>query len=122
MTSTSAPVRCIGGPSALLIRILIGPSLFKVLLILPARQISFFDPRNRFISRAQTSFELSRLDCFEDLAKFRARLETERNQIVTAHQRRRNDRFASGFFAFAQQKFVIVHHAMTAFAINTMQL
>src|SRR5580765_4082954 len=101
MTSTSAPVRCIGGPSALLIRILIRPSLFDVFLILLPRQISLFDPRERFISVAHASLQLSRLDCFEDLAKFRARLKTECDQIVTAQQRRRNDRFVSEFFAFA---------------------
>ncbi len=86
MTSTSAPARCIGGPSALLIRILIRRSLVDVFLILLARQISLFDPRERFISRPQASLQLSRLDCLEDLAKFRARLKTERDQIVTAQR------------------------------------
>src|SRR5205823_13189884 len=118
ITSTSAPARCIGGPSALLIRILIRPSLFDVFLILLARQISFFDPLKRFIRVAQASLQLSRLDCLEDLAKFRARLKTERDQIITAYQWRWNDRFVSEFFAFAQQEFVIVQHAMAAFAIN----
>src|SRR4030095_6963210 len=113
MTSTSAPARCNGGPSALLIRILIRSSLFDVVLSLLARQISFFDPLKRFISSAQAPLQLSGLDCFEDLAKFRAGLKTERDQIITAQQRRRNNRFVSEFFAFAQQKFVIVQHAMT---------
>src|SRR4029077_3432035 len=122
MTSTSAPARCIGGPSALLIRILIRRSLLDVFLILLARQISLFDPRKRFIGVAQASLKLSRLDRLEDLAKFRAGLKTERDQIITAQQRRRNNRFVSEFFAFAQQKFVIVQHAMTAFAINPVKL
>src|SRR5678816_74815 len=122
MTSTSAPARCIGGPSALLIRILIRSSLFDVFLILLVRQISFFDPLKRFIRVAQASLKLSRLDCLEDLAKFRARLKTEGDQIITPQQRRRNDRFVSEFFTSTQQKFVIVQHAMTAFAINPVQL
>src|SRR5947207_9567643 len=105
MTSTSAPARCNGGDSALIIRILIRPSLLDVFLILLVRQISLFDPRERFIGRAQVSLQLSRLDCLEDLAKFRARLKTERDQIVTAYQWRWNDRFVSEFFAFAQQEF-----------------
>src|SRR4029450_5466360 len=97
MTSTSAPARCIGGPSALLIRILIRPSLFDVFLILLARQISFFDPLKRFIRVAQASLKLSRLDCLEDLAKFRAGLKTERDQIITAQQWRWNERCVSAF-------------------------
>src|SRR4029453_1080177 len=48
-------------------------------LILFARQISFFDPLKRFISRAQASLQLSGLDCLEDLAKLRAGLKTERD-------------------------------------------
>src|SRR4029453_13647145 len=96
-------------------------SAFAILILL-ARQISFFDPLKRFIGVAQASLQLSRLNCLEDLAKFRARLKTERDQIITAQQRRRNDWFVSEFFALAQQKFVIVQHAMTAFAINPVQL
>src|SRR6185437_9896229 len=122
MTSTSAPARCIGGPSALLIRIFIRPSLFDVFLSLLARQISFFDPLKRFIRVAQASLQVLRLYCVEDLAKFRTRLKTERDQIITTQQRRRNDRLVSEFLALAYQKFVIVQNAMTAFAINPVQL
>src|SRR4051812_25371971 len=100
MTSTSAPVGFIGGPSPLLIRILIRSLLFAVFLILLAWQISFFDPRQRFICIPQASLQLARFDCLEDLAKFRPGLETKRDQIVTAHQRWRNDRFVGEFFAF----------------------
>src|SRR5262245_18665103 len=110
MTSTRAPARCMGGPSALLIRILIRSSLFDVFLILLARQISFFYPLKRFIRVAQASLQLLRLNCLEDLAKFRARLKTERDQIITAQQRRRNDRFIRKFFALAQQKFRSEEH------------
>src|SRR5262249_48670644 len=118
MTSTSAPARCNGGPSALLIKILIRPSLFEVFFVLFARQVLLFDPLKRFIGCTQASLQLSRLDSLEDLAEFRAGPKPERDQIVTAQQWRRNDRFVNEFFAFAQQKFVIVQHAMTAFAIN----
>src|SRR4029450_10123926 len=121
MTSTSAPARCNGGPSALLIRILIRRSVLDVFLVFPARQISLLDPRKRFIGRAQASLKLSRFNGLKNFPELWPWLKTERDQVVAAHERRRNDRFVGELFAFAQEKFVIVQHAMTAFAIDPVQ-
>ena len=63
-----------------------------------------FDPLKRFIRVAQASLQVLRLDRLEDLAKFRARLKTERDQIITTQQRQRNDRLVSEFFALALAK------------------
>ena len=45
----------------------------------------------------------------------------ERDEIIAAHQRRRNNWFVSEFVAFLQKEIVVVHHAMTARAIDPMQ-
>src|SRR4030095_13766910 len=122
MTSTTAPARCSGGPSALLIRILIRRSVLDVFLAFLARQISLFDPFKRFIGRAQASLKLSRLNGLKNFPELWPWLKTERDQIVAAHERRRNNRFVGEFFAFAQQKFVVLEHPMTAFAIDAVKL
>src|SRR5919201_2258929 len=81
-----------------------------------------FEPFERFLSGTQPSFELARLHRFKDLAKLWARLKTEGDQVVPSYEWRRNNRFVSEFLAFPNKKFVVVEHAMAAFAIDPMQL
>src|SRR4030095_12578339 len=79
-------------------------------------------PLERFLPRAQPSLELTRLDRFKNLAKLWTWPEPESDQIVPAHEWRRNNWLVSKLFAFAKKKFVVVEHAMAALAINPMQL
>src|ERR1017187_1042991 len=78
-------------------------------------------PIERFLAIAQTPFKLASLNCFENLAELWARPQTECNEIFSAHEWWRNNRLVREFFTFIEEKFVIVHHAMAARAIDTMQ-
>src|SRR5882757_727381 len=92
------------------------------MLMFHGRRVFSLHPLERFLPSAQRSLQLTCLDRFKNLAKFRARPETESDQIVPAYQWRRNNWFVSKLFAFAKKKFVVVEHAMTALAIDPMQL
>src|SRR5438128_6285812 len=79
-------------------------------------------PLERFFARFEYAFELPSFDRVEDFAKFGAGLQPERDQIVSAHKRRRNNRLIRELFAFAHEEIVIVEYAMAAFAVDTVQL
>src|SRR5436309_14145999 len=74
-------------------------------------------PRQRFFARLERAFELARFDCFEDFAELRAGFHSHIDQIIARDQWRGNDWLIGELFLFAQKKFVIVEHGMTARAI-----
>jgi hypothetical protein len=77
-------------------------------------------PVERFLARFEGAFELARFDCFEYFAELRARFHSQRDQVISRNQGRRNDRLVRELFLFALKKFVIVEHGMAAGAIDTM--
>src|SRR5712691_11797317 len=79
-------------------------------------------PLERFFARFECAFELPSFDRVENFAKFGAGLQPERDQIVPAYERWRNDRLVRKLFAFAHEEIVIVEYAMAAFAVDTVQL
>src|SRR5207245_4422876 len=83
--------------------------------------ILLFYPLQRLVPCPQRPLYLSGFHRLEDLAKLWTRFETERDQIITAHQGRRNDRFVGEFVALAEKKFIVVEHPMAAFAIDPVQ-
>ncbi len=70
----------------------------------------------------QRPFQLPRLHRLQNFAEAGTRLESQRKQIIAAHQRRRNDRLVRKLLALPQEEFVVVHHRVTARAIDPMQL
>ena len=71
---------------------------------------------------AQRSFELLRLHSFENLTELRPRFHSKRDQIITPHQRRRDDRLIREFLPFLLQKLIVIQHPVAALAIDAMQL
>src|SRR5262249_43835837 len=87
-----------------------------------ARSVFLLDPFERFFSIFQCAFQLSCFNSFQYFAERRTRFHSERDQIVTAHERRRNNRLIGEFLALPQKKIVVVHHPVTACAIDSMEL
>src|SRR4029453_13593808 len=83
-------------------------------------QIFLPHPGEGFLAVAERTFQLPRLDCFEDFAKTGTGLQTKRDQIVALHEGRRDDRFIGKFLPLALEELIVIEHSVAARAIDAM--
>src|ERR1700730_11761701 len=89
---------------------------------LPTQRVLPLHPLQRFLPIAQCSFQLPRLHCLKYLSNLRSGFQSQREQVITPHEWRWNDRLVREFVSFLPQKIIVLHHAVAALAINPMQL